>query len=191
MTSNINGRDEIVEALRTRMRVGEGLSVPYARKWAIGGCEASHSLWTYPHDAISDFANGLIALKVPFHADSAAIVVDTGWASIWVAVNGKTRKSDRASDFLVGRNEERTPAVIINSSEVVIEIIRAYVGPPKPITETEIIQIGFPGIRDDSHTYIGSWQWNVHGEARDEEFVCRTASATLTAIRAKETERGY
>ena len=72
-----------------------------------------------------------------------------------------------------------------------IELIKAYSSPPEPIPTTEIVQVGFPGIHDDAHTYVGSWQWNVHGEAKGEEFVCRTANATLAAIRAKEAERGY
>jgi hypothetical protein len=61
---------------------------------------------------------------------------------------------------------------------------------PEPIPQTEIIQVYFCGIRDDSRTYVGSWQWNVHGEAIGEEFVCRTANAVLTAIRANEVGRG-
>jgi hypothetical protein len=190
MTSDLNSHKDIIEALRNRMRVGEGLSAPYARKWAIGGCEASHSLWKYPHDAISDLANGLTELKVPLLAGNDAIIVNTGRATVWVAVSGNTRNADRAAAFLFGRSEEKAPAVVVNSPEVVIELIRAYSDPPEPIPRTEIIQVGFPGIRDDSRTYVGSWQWNVHGEAQGEEFVCRTANATLAAIRAKEAQRG-
>jgi hypothetical protein len=190
MTLGLNSRDEIAEALRARMRVGEGLSAPYARKWAIGGCEASHSLWSYPHNAISDFADGLTELKVPVKAANDTIVVNTSRGTLWVATSGKTRSADRASAFLIGCSDEKTPVVVVNAPEVVIELIRAYSAPPEPIPQTEIIQVGFPGIRDDSRTYVGSWQWNVHGEARGEEFVRRTANATLTAIRASEAQRG-
>jgi hypothetical protein len=190
MTPDLTGRDEIVEALRNRMRVGEGLSVPYARKWAMGGCEASHSLWSYPHDAISDFADGLAALKVPFYTTSDALVVEAGRGDVWVGVSGGARNADRASAFLVGRCEEETPAFVVNSPEVVIELIRAYNAPPEQIPQTETIQVGFPGIRNDSCTYVGSWQWNVHGEARGEDFVLRAAAATLNAVRAKQAEHG-
>jgi hypothetical protein len=96
------------------MRVGEGLSAPYARKWAIGGCEASHSLWSYPHDAISDFANGLAELKVPLLADNDAIIVNTGRATNWVAISGNSRNADKASAFLVGCSEEKITVVIVN-----------------------------------------------------------------------------
>ncbi len=190
MSSSLNTHDEIVATLRNRMRVGEGLSAPYARKWAIGGCEASHSLWAYPHDAISDFADGLTELNVLVRTEGDTIVVNTGGGTVWVATNGNTRNADKASAFLVGCGEEKTPSVVVNSPEVVIEIIRAHRAPPEPIPRTEIIQVGFPGIRDDSRTYVGSWQWSVHGEASGEEFVCRTANAVLTAIRANEAGRG-
>jgi hypothetical protein len=181
--------DAIAEALRNRMRVGEGLTAPYARRWAVGGCEATHSLWTYPRDAISDFANGLTELKVPVDTGDDAINIDTASGTIWVGVNGRTRSADRASEFLIGRGNERIPALVINSPEVAIELIRAYSAQPDPIPQTDIVQVGFPGISNDSRTYVGSWQWNVHAEARGDEFVHRAASATLTAI-WKTNQRG-
>jgi hypothetical protein len=170
------------------MRVGEGLSAPYARKWAIGGCEASHSLWSYPHDAISDFAGGLLQLGLHATADEHAIVVHPGPTTVWVAVNGKSRTADRASEFLIGCDEGNSPVVVVNSPEVALQLIKAYNARPEAIQSTEIVQIGFPGIDADSRTYVGSWQWNIHAEASSDEFVDRTANATLAAIRAKEAE---
>jgi hypothetical protein len=190
MNSELCSKDDFIQALRNRMRVGEGLSAPYARKWAIGGCEASHSLWQYPHDAISDFASGLLELRVAVAADDNGISIDADPAGIWVGVNGKSRNADRASEFLIGERGEKTPVFVVNSPEVVIEFIRAYNAPLEPIPLTEIIQVGFPGIHDGSRTYVGSWQWNVHGEAQGAEVVSRAANATLSAIRAKEAERG-
>jgi hypothetical protein len=190
MTTDLDSREDIIAALRNRMRVGEGLSMPYARKWAIGGCEASHSLWSYPHDAIADFADALMKLGMHARAEDDAISVNAGSATVWVAANGKNRNSARASEFLLWCSEGSSPVVVVNSHEVVTELIKAYGSPPEPIPSTEIVQVGFPGIRDDIRTYVGSWQWNVHGEAKGEEFVCRTANATLAAIRAKEAECG-
>ncbi len=80
--------------------------------------------------------------------------------------------------------------MVVNSPEVVLELVKAYNTPPEAIQPTEIIQIGFPGIHHDSHTYVGSWQWNIHAEARGDVFVRRTADATLAAIRATEAAHG-
>jgi hypothetical protein len=191
VSSNLCSPTDVVDALKSRMRVGEGLTVPYARKWSIGGCEAAHSLWNYPHDAISDLARGLINLGAPVSAIDDSVVVDMGSASIWIAVNGNSRNAEKASAFLLGRQGEPTPAVVLNSPEVALEIIKSRQLPTRPVQQNDVVQIGFPGIDDDSLTYVGSWQWNVHGEAHDEEFLWRAANATLTAIEEKVAADGH
>jgi hypothetical protein len=71
-----------------------------------------------------------------------------------------------------------------NSPEVIVELLRGLPRAPLPRPDSELIQIGFPGHETDEVTYVGSWEWNIHGEARGQEFVDRAAAATLVAIEA-------
>ncbi|MGY4710179.1 hypothetical protein ACXDF8_11590 [Mycolicibacterium sp. CBM1] len=71
-----------------------------------------------------------------------------------------------------------------NSPEVVIALLRGLLLPPAPRRDVEVVQIGFPGHERDEVTYVGSWQWDIHGEARGPEFVDRAVAATLAAIDA-------
>lgn len=188
MNNKLSTQEEIATALRKRMRVGAGLTVPYARKWSIGGCEPSHSLWKFPHDDIATMSAGLVQLDVPISANGDAVVISFPTNAIWIATNGDSRGADRASEFLVGQMGNDQAMYVGNAPEVVLEIIKGLSAPPAPIpAPCEILQIGFPGIHDSDLTYVGSWQWYIHGEARDDEFVRRAANATLSAIQAKES----
>lgn len=189
MTTELTTKDEIADALRQRMRVGAGLTVPYARKWSIGGCEPSHSLWTFPHDDISTMAVGLLQLNASITTASDVVSVGLTGSTVWVAANGRTQDAERASEFLLGQRGDSRPMYVGNAAEVVLEIIKGLSAPPAPIPPAcEILQIGFPGIHDSDLTYVGSWQWYIHGEARDDEYVRRAANATLSAIQAKESQ---
>lgn len=182
-------QDEIVAALRQRMRVGADLTVPYARKWSIGGCEPSHSLWTFPHDDIATMAAGLLQFNASITTTNDAVLVGLAHGAVWVAANGSTRDAERASEFLLGRHGDSRAMYVGNAPEVVFEIIKGLSEPPASIpAPCEILQIGFPGIQDSDLTYVGSWQWYIHGEARDDEYVLRAANATLSAIQAKESK---
>jgi hypothetical protein len=183
MTAELTTPDDVDAALRQRMRVGYGLTVPYARKWAIGGCEPSHSLWSFPHDEIATLAAGLLQLDASVVATDTAVVIGLPSGGVWVAADGQ---DERASTVIVGRHGEDRAMYVGNSAEVVLEIIRGLSDPPGPIPNAnEILQIGFPGIHDAELTYVGSWQWYIHGEARDDEYVHRAAHATLGAIQTK------
>lgn len=189
MSTELTTKDEIVAALHRQMRVGAGLTVPYARKWSIGGCEPSHSLWTFPHDDIATMAAGLLQLNASITTTNDAVSVGLPHCAVWVAANGPTRDAERASEFLVGRHGDSRAMYVGNAPEVALEIIRGISAPPAPIpAPCEILQIGFPGIHDNELTYVGSWQWYIHGEARDDEYVRRAANATLNAIQAKESK---
>ena len=183
MTAELTTPDAVATALRQRMRVGYGLTVPYARKWAIGGCEPSHSLWSFPHDEIATLAAGLLQLDASVVATDTAVVISLPSGGVWVAADGQ---HERASTVMVGRHGEDRAMYVGNSAEVGLEIIKGLCDPPAPIpNSSEILQIGFPGIHDDELTYVGSWQWYIHGEARDDECVHRAAHATLGAIQTK------
>lgn len=71
-----------------------------------------------------------------------------------------------------------------DSPEVVVELLRRLPSPPSLPVDVDFVQIGFPGYAGDRVTYVGSWQWAIHGEARGAQFVDRTAAATLAAIEA-------
>lgn len=61
MTEKDPSVEQISASLRERVRVGQGLSVPYAREWDVGGCTPKNSLRESPHDALRSFCSVLIA----------------------------------------------------------------------------------------------------------------------------------
>lgn len=187
MRSRLTTKDEIAATLREHMRLGTGLTVPYARKWAIGGCEPTHSLWTFPHDEITTLASGLVGLDVPVYAVNGVVLIDLPPQSVWLAAHGGTLGPGRVASLVFGIQGDERSLYVGNSADVVLEIVKGYCAPPGPIPTDRFLQIGFPGIQDDELTYVGSWQWNVHGEARTDEYVRRAANATVNAIRAKES----
>ncbi|MFL0295094.1 hypothetical protein ACJH6J_29270 [Mycobacterium sp. SMC-18] len=190
MTTELTTQSEISAAFRERMRVGAGLTVPYARKWAIGGCEPSQSLWPFPHNEIATMAAGLLRLDASITATQDAVLIGLDSGTMWVAANGPTRDAERASAFLIGPQGDDSARYVGNAAAVVLEIIKGLSSapPPAPVAN-DLLHIGFPGIHDPERTYVGSWRWNVHGEARDDEYVRRAAYATLRAIRATESPR--
>ncbi len=190
MTTELTTQSEISAAFREHMRVGAGLTVPYARKWAIGGCEPSHSLWPFPHDEIATMAAGLMRLGASVVAAQEAVLISLDSGAIWVAANGSTHDAERASEFLIGRQGDDAARYVGNAAAVILEIIKGLSSapPPAPVAN-DLLQIGFPGIQDPEWTYVGSWQWYVHGEARHDEYVRRAAHATLRAIHAPKRHR--
>jgi hypothetical protein len=178
---------DIADALRSRMRRGDGLRVPYARRWEVGGCQAIHSVRSYPYDGLLVLGRGLSELnRRPVFAATDRLIV-MGYPRVcWVAANRDSRGDGPPDSYLVGRDGEHTARYVGNSAEVVVEIVRGmWTGTRRPPTAGEL-QIGFPGVRGTATTYVGSWQWDVHGEAGDDEFLQRAASATLTVIEAKK-----
>jgi hypothetical protein len=94
--------------------------------------------------------------------------------------------------YLVGTGDDLTARYVGDAPEVVLQIVRRVSAdaPTPPVADE--LQIGFPGLRNTKTTYVGSWQWDVNGEAIDDEFVRRAASATLMAIEAKkELDAGH
>jgi hypothetical protein len=71
-----------------------------------------------------------------------------------------------------------------DSPEVVVEMVRNLLAPVPPAVTDDRVQVGFPGRHNSATTYVGSWQWDIHGEARGTEFIDRAAAATLAAINA-------
>lgn len=174
---------EFAEALRVRMRRGEGLSVPYARRWEIGGCEPDRSLYDHPGDGLTVLGEGLSAFGRPVYTTADRLVVG---AFHWVAANRDGRGDGAPDAYLLGTEQSREPYYVGNSAEVAVEILRAGLGlAPWPPTEAPDVTIGFPGLKGTARTYVGAWRWNVHGEASDDRAITWAAAATQRAIDAK------
>lgn len=133
MNNRLTTQDGIAAVLREHMRLGTGMTVPYARKWAIGGCEASHSLWTFPHDEITTLAAGLVRLDVPICASEDVVLVDLPPQGVWLAAHGGTLGPGRVSSLAFGVQGEQRARYVGNSADVVLEIVKGYCAPPGPI----------------------------------------------------------
>lgn len=179
---------DIAAALLARMRKGDGLRVPYHRRWEIGGCEPNRSLMSYPYDGVRVLATGLNELERPMFLAPDRLIVESWARSCWVAVDRSTRAEGAPDAFLVGMEEEGTGRYVGNAAEVVVEMVREALGlSTRPHPAEEDIQIGFPGLHNTTTTYVGSWQWNVHGEVSHADLAERAARATLRAIDAKKS----
>lgn len=179
---------DVADALKTGMRKGQGLSVPYARTWEVSGCSAIHSLRSYPYDGVQVLSSGLLALGYPMVRWANGLIIECGKRTLRVAANRSARGDGPPDAYLVATEETDAVKYTGNAAEVVVELLRNLGAPAPSPRLDETLQIGFPGIRDSTATYVGSWQWNIHGEATDDEFVQRAANATLTAI-CKKMER--
>lgn len=93
--------------------------------------------------------------------------------------------TDPPRGYMLESTQCGRPDYIGNSPEVLIELIRSLFLVPVPaLVQDPLVQVGFPGQPPGELTYVGSWQWDVHGEARGTEFINRAAAATLAAIEA-------
>jgi hypothetical protein len=183
---------DFADALRSRMRKGQGLSVPYARKWAVGGCEPIHSVKSFPYDGLLVLGKGLSELHHAVVAYPDGLIIEGGLETLWVAANRSVRGDGPPDAYLVGTSEDQHARYVGDTAEVVIEIVRGMSGAVPTLQAADGLQVGFPGMRNTEKTYVGSWQWGVHGEAPDGEFVRRAANATLKAIDAtKERDAGH
>jgi hypothetical protein len=181
-----NSESDIADALRSTMRKGDGLSVPYAREWQIGGCEPEHSLRTFPYDGVQILAAGLAGLDRSVYAAPDRVIVESWARSCWVAANRSSRGEGAPDAYLVGVEADGTGRYVGNAPEVVVELVREALGSgARTATRNDVVQVGFPGRQDSATTYVGSWQWDVHGEVSDQGLIRRAAGATLRAIDAR------
>jgi hypothetical protein len=170
------------------MRKGQGLSVPYARKWAIGGCDAIHSFRNYPYDGLLVLGIFLSELGDAVVPAPQGLIIEGGQEKVWVAANRSVRGDGPPDAYLVGTVEDQTARYVGDAAEVVIQIVREMSKAAPALPTADELQVGFPGVQNTTKTYVGSWQWGVHGEAVDDEFLRRAASATLKAIEAKKEQ---
>jgi hypothetical protein len=177
---------DIADALRARMRKGQGLTVSYARRWDVGGCKPIHSVKSYPYDGLLVLGTALTELGRPVVPASDGLIIDFDPEVVWVSVNRSVRGEGPPDAYLIGTGTTQTTRYVGDTAEVVVEIVRGMSTAPPALPTVAELQVGFPGLRNTTTTYVGSWQWRVHGEAIDDEFARRAASATLTAIEAKK-----
>jgi hypothetical protein len=178
----------IADCLRLRIRNGEGLTAPYARRWEVGGRTPTHSLWDWPSDRLATLGSGLLSLDHPVYGIADAVVVDLPPTPVVVAVNRSSPGDGPLDAYIVSLQASQPPRYVGNSPEVVTELIRKLPEPPPRLAEDKRVQVGFPGYEREPK-YVGSWQWDIHGEARGEDFVKRAAAATLAAIETRSAER--
>lgn len=162
---------------------GEGMLRPYSRKWENGGCSPRHSLRHWQTDRVKTLADGLASLAYPVFGVNNGVLVDIGGTTVRVAGDRSVRGDGPPLEYLI--QILGSPVNYVGDApEVVVELLRGLSSPPAPHVGTDFIQVGFPGHEQDEVTYVGSWQWDIHGEARGPEFVDRAAAATLAAIEA-------
>jgi hypothetical protein len=189
MTERLTTPTELADWLRARIRKGEGLSAGYARRWDVRGCTPTHSLWDWRTDRLTILGSELLTLGHPVYGTNDAVIVDVSNTQVVVAANRSIPREGPPDAYIVCLRPDQPPQFVCNSPEVVTELIRALPDIPPPLVDDKRVQVGFPGYEDREPKYVGSWQWDVHGEARGEEFVKRAAAATLAAIEARSTER--
>lgn len=177
---------DIAAALRSNVRKGHEPSVPYARKWEIGGCAPIHSLRTYPYDGIEVLSKGLAELGRRIVPIEYGLLVGDSGTELWVAANRSVRGDGPPDAYIAGRVGEERSRYTGNAAEVVVMLLDQILAPASELPTDHELQVGFPGLPNRGVTYVGSWQWNIHGEAKDDEFVRRAAWATLATIRSKE-----
>ena len=174
--------ESVAQKLNTTRHSGEGLSAPYARKWENAGCAPLHSLWTWPSDRVLDFSKGLLSLGAPITEDKSGVRIQIGDATAYVSINRSAPGDGTPDAYFVRFEGADFPVYIGNSPEVVVEILRMWDKPLPQYEVNDLIEVGFPGQSGDI-TYVGSWQWGIHGEVRTEDDVRRAAAATLVTIR--------
>lgn len=175
--------DAIAEWIGRHLTKGQGMRRPYKRKWENGGCFPEHSLGSRPSGRVAILAAGMDSLGYPTQGVADGAIVSIGSGDVKVAADRSDPGDGPPRDYLI-QILGGPVNYVGNSPEVIIELLRALPLPPPPRLDVDFIQIGFPGHEQDEATNVGSWQWDIHGEARGQEFVNRAAAATLAAIEA-------
>ena len=183
-TSNeLVSSDAIAAWIGQHLTKGEGMRRPYKRKWENGGCSPTHSLYSWPSDRVASLAAGLASLGRRVFGSENGIVIEMAGSLVRVSADRSDPGEGPPREYLI-QVLDGPVNYVGNSPEVIVELLRALPLPPSPLVDVDFVQIGFPGHERDEVTYVGSWEWNIHGEARGSEFVDRAAAATLAAIEA-------
>jgi hypothetical protein len=178
----------IADWLRLRLRKGEGLSAPYARRWEVGGRVPTHSLWDWRTDRLVTLGSSLLSLGYAVYGINDELQIELPDRPARISADRSNPGDGPPEAYMVRLDSNQPSQYVTNSPEVVTELIRMLPEPPPTLVEDKRVQVGFPGY-DREPKYVGSWQWDIHGEARGEEFVRRGAAATLAAIEARSAEQ--
>lgn len=180
----LSSPSEIGDWLRRHMRVGWGLSHPYVRSLQTANYLPKHSLFDWPTDRLETLGAGLIAAGYPVYPLDDGVEVKLPERAVEVSVDRSIPGEGPPEAYMLESTAHGHPDYIGNSPEVLIELICRLSQPAPSLVKDELVQVGFPGQPAGEMTYVGSWQWDIHGEARGTEFVDRAAAATLAAIEA-------
>lgn len=185
-TRTLTSPSAIGDWLRRHMRVGWGLSHPYVRSLQTANYLPKHSLFDWPADRLETLGVGLIAGGYPVQALDDGVEIKLPERAVVVSVDRSIPGDGPPEAYMLESTEHGRPDYIGNSPEVLIELIRRLSEPAPSLVRDDLVQVGFPGQPPGEVTYVGSWQWDIHGEARGPEFINRAAEATLAAIKAAE-----
>ena len=179
----------VADWLRGHLRRGEGLTHPYARKLEIANYVPEHSLWAaWTEDRLLTFGDGLIGIHRPVRTTSDGVRIELPGGAVNLAANRSAPGDGLPDAYLLQVTAGQAANYTGDSPEVIVEMVRHLVAPVPPRVDDDRVQVGFPGRQNSATTYVGSWQWDIHGEARGAEFVARAAAATLAAIEAAERD---
>lgn len=180
--------EEIAAWLRQNIRSDFCLSAPYRRRWYLGGCEPTHFLATWPTDRLTKLGSELHDAGFEVRASPRGVHVAAGDGGVTVAA-GRTDLGDGPpTEYALFVGTEDLPAYVTNSPEVLAQMITRLGKPPPPLPDCDVVQIGFPGQPSGDVTYVGSWQWDIHSEARTPEFIRLAAQAIVDAIDARKRD---
>ncbi|EHB55678.1 hypothetical protein MycrhDRAFT_2872 [Mycolicibacterium rhodesiae JS60] len=186
MTSDqLSSSDAIGSWMKDHLTKGEGMTRPYSRKWENGGCSPTRSLRNWRSDRVKTLADGLALLAKPVFGLPNGVLIDMDGLPVRVSCDRSIRGDGPPQGYLI-QIASGPVNFVGDAPEVIVELLRGLSSPPPPRVDVDFIQIGFPGHERDEVTYVGSWQWDIHGEARGPEFINRAAAATLAAIKAAE-----
>ncbi|GAY19015.1 hypothetical protein [Mycobacterium sp. shizuoka-1] len=182
-SDQLSSLEAVEDWINSHPTKGEGMTRPYSRKWENGGCRPTHSLRHWRTDPVKTLASGLVSLGYSVVGVDNGVLVDVDGLPVRVSGNRSVRGEGPPQEYVL-QVDGRPVEFVGDAPEVVVELVRDLPSRPSPPAEVDFIQIGFPGHGQDEVTYVGSWQWDIHGEARGSEFVDRAAAATLAAIEA-------
>lgn len=184
--------ESVADWLRARAGWGQALSKPYARRLDDSGRPEQHSLRALGDDPLARLAEGLIGLSWPISGEEGGLSIQTPAGIVRLSATRNSPGAGPPEAYLVSTGDR--PAYIGNAAEVIVELVRGILveAADLPVVEASTydldspLQVGFPGQTGEL-TYVGSWQWNIHGEALGEEYVRRAVAATQAAIDRRST----
>jgi hypothetical protein len=186
---SLDSVSEIASWFKQHTRVDFGLTAPYRRRWYVGGCEPKHSLFDFPSDRWEVLGAGLLSTGHPLTRSDAGVEIELPERRVTVAVSRTVPGDGPPNGYAIFIGCSSQPDYVGDSPEVITELVRRLTQPETPLPDCSLLQVGFPGRPSGDMTYVGCWQWDVHSEARNEEFIHRAAQAIVDAIELRKANQ--